>query len=123
MATHGSREVRVLRRDVTTIISNGDKEAETRPTADRGGSSSIPPALGNDLSLMATKLAALHYPPQYQPAAQAMVTQTQSLAASLRAGQVGTDAGNATIAAVGAAQRFYKVLGIPSVCTTTTSGS
>jgi hypothetical protein len=117
MATHGSLEVRVLRRDVVTIIRSGDG-LETSPTRNN----LTLPALGADMSLMATKLAALHYPPQYQATAQAMVTQTQSLAASLRSGQVAQDSDNALFAAVRAAQQFYTALGIPSVCTTT-SGS
>ena len=115
MATHGSLQVRELRRDVVTIISNTDKELE------HPGSSSPTSQAADQVSLMATRLAALHYPPRYQSAAQAMVTKTQSLAESLRSGDEGTKSGNALIAAVTASQQFYELLGIPRMCTTTSS--
>jgi hypothetical protein len=119
MATHGSLAVRTLRRDVATIVTRAEQQMDTQPTGD-GSSRSIPPTLADDVALMATKVAELRYPPQYQSTAQAMVNQAQSLAASLRSGQVGAESGNALIAAVDASQQFYKALGIPSVCTTTT---
>jgi hypothetical protein len=75
----------------------------------------------DQVSLMATSLAALHYPSRYQSAAQEMVTKTQSLAASLRSGSVGTNSSNALLSAVTASQQFYGLLGIPSACTTTSS--
>jgi hypothetical protein len=68
---------------------------------------------------MATKLAALQYPHRYQAAARAMVTRTQALAASVRSDHEDPKTGDALIAAGAASQRFYKLLGIPSVCTTT----
>jgi hypothetical protein len=114
MATHGSLQVRELRRNVAAIISSSNKGLEALATA--GGSRTTPQALANEVNLMATQLAALRYPPRFQPAALAMVTKTQSLAASLRSGQ--TNVGNTLFAAVSAAQQFYAVLGIPSVCTT-----
>jgi hypothetical protein len=117
MATHGSLQVRELRGQVATIISSSNKGLEALATP--GGSRTTPQALANEVNLTATQLAALHYPPRFQPAAQAMVTKTQSLAASLRSGQ--TNVGSALIAAVSAAQQFYAVLGIPSVCTTSSS--
>jgi poly(3-hydroxybutyrate) depolymerase len=119
MATHGSLEVRELRRDVATIISSSNKELETLATGDPGNSGSISQAFANEVSLMAAQLAALHYPPHYQSASRAIVTKAQSLAASLRSGQSDTNVGSALVAAVSASQRFYKLLGIPSVCTTT----
>jgi hypothetical protein len=104
-----------------TIVDAADKLVQMLPTGD-GGSNSIPPALGDDLTLMATKLAALEYPRKYQHAAQVMVAKIQSLATSFRSGQVSSDSGSALIAAVSASQQFYKALGIPSVCTTTSGG-
>jgi hypothetical protein len=115
MAAHGSIEVRTLRRNVIAIVDSVEKQLESVP-ADKDSGSSIPPALGDDVGLLATRLAALKYPPQYQTAADAMVTQTQSLAASLRSGRT-PQAGNALFAAVNASQKFYKALDIPSVCT------
>jgi hypothetical protein len=117
MATHGSLQVRELRRQVTAVISSSNKGLEALATP--GGSRTTPQALANEVDLTATQLAALHYPPRFQPAALAMVTKTHSLAASLRSGQ--TNVGSALFAAVSAAQQFYAVLGIPSVCTTSSS--
>ena len=117
LATHGSLQVRQLRRHVVTIITSSNKALEALATA--GGSGTTPEALANEVSLTATQLAALSYPPRFQPAALAMITKSQFLAASLRSGQ--TTAGNALLAAVTAAQQFYAVIGIPSVCTTSSS--
>jgi hypothetical protein len=119
MATHGSLAVRTLRRDVATIVNSAEKQVDTIP-AGNGGSNSISPAVSDDLSLMATQLSVLKYPPQYQTAANEMATQTRSLAASLQSGQANTASGNALLSAVNASQYFYEALGIPSVCTTTT---
>jgi hypothetical protein len=117
LATHGSLRVRQLRRHVATIITSSDKALEALATA--GGSDATPRALANEVSLTATQLAALHYPARFQPAALATITKSQSLAASLRSGQ--TTAGNTLLAAVTAAQQFYVVIGIASVCTTSPS--
>jgi hypothetical protein len=119
MASHGSLTIRSLRRDVVTIIGRAEQRLAAAPPSESGGTNAVPPALGDDLSLMAMQLAALHYPLHSQSAAQAMVTQTQSLAASLRSGQASSGSGSALISAVSASQQFYKALGIPSVCTTT----
>jgi hypothetical protein len=121
MATHGSLEVRTLRRNVVAIVDSFGKQLDSVP-ADKSSGSSIPPALGDDVALLATRLAALKYPPQYRTAANTMVTKTQSLAASLRSGQA-SESGSALFVAVNASQKFYKDLGIPSVCSTTESGS
>jgi hypothetical protein len=99
MATHGSLQVRELRRHMAAIISSSNKGLEALAAA--GGSRTTPQTLASEVSLMATQLAALHYPPRLQPAALAMVAKSQSLAASLRSGQ--TNAGNALFAAVTAA--------------------
>jgi hypothetical protein len=123
MATHGSVEVRELRREVVTIVSNSTRELNsTLPTGDPGNGSSELPELGANVSQMVTQLAALKYPPQYQDAARQMLASGKSLAASLEAGHTNPNSGNALLAAVNASQRFYTALGIPSVCTTT-SGS
>jgi hypothetical protein len=118
MATHGSLAVRTLRRDVASIVDSVDRQLESQPPGE-GSGGSIPTTLGAALGLMASQLAALHYPPQYQHAAQAMVDRTQSLASSLRSGPVTTDIGRALDAALNASQQFYTTLGMPSECTTT----
>ena len=116
MATHGSLQVRELRRDVVTIISSTNKDLESP------GSNSSTAQAANQVSMMAIRLAALHYPPRYQAAAQEMVTKTQSLAESLRSGDTGANSTSTPlIAAIMASQRFYRLLNIPSVCTTTSS--
>jgi hypothetical protein len=123
MATHGSLEVRELRREVVTIVSNSTNELNsTLPTGNPGSGSSELPELGANVSQMVTQLAALKYPPQYQAAERQMLASGKLLTASLEAGQANSNSGNALLAAVNASQRFYTALGIPSVCTTT-SGS
>jgi hypothetical protein len=120
MATHGSLQVRELRRDVVMIISSTSTELEKLAVGPPGSNSSTSQA-ANLVSLMATRLAMLHYPSRYQSAEKAMVTKTQSLAESLRSGNAGTMSVNALIAAVTASQQFYGLLGIPEMCTTTSS--
>ena len=105
MATHGSVAVRTLRRNVASIVNSSERQVNKLSVAG-GNSSSIPPAVAEVFSQMAARLAALNYPSQYQSAAQAMVTQTQSLAASLRSGQVNTNTGNALLSAVDASQHL-----------------
>jgi hypothetical protein len=120
MATHGSLPVRELRRDVVTIISSTNTELGKLVAGPPGSNSSTSQA-ASLVSLMATRLAMLHYPFRYQSAEKAIVTKTQSLAESLRSGNAGTKSVNALIAAVTASQQFYGLLGIPEVCTTTSS--
>lgn len=120
MATRGSLEVRELRRNVVTIIRNSETASQSLPTSEAEGQTSVLTAIADNLSSMASKLAALTYPPQYQAAEQAFVTQLQSQAALLRSGQTGIESGSAE-ATTNDLRRFYDALGIPSVCTTTTS--
>jgi hypothetical protein len=125
MATHGSLEVRELRRDVVTIVTDAGTELPTSlPTGETGSSNSYLPflVLKQNLGQMESKLAALKYPPEYQAAAQEMLAKTRSLTSSLQSGQLDTNSENAMVVAIDASQRFYTALGIPSVCTTT-SGS
>jgi hypothetical protein len=120
MATHGSLQVRELRRAVVTIITSTNTELERLAPGPPGSNISTSQA-ANLISLMATRLTMLHYPSHYHSAEKAMVTTTQSLAESLRSGQAGTKSSNALIAAVTASQQFYGLLGIPERCTTTSS--
>jgi hypothetical protein len=123
MATHGSLEVRELRRKVVTIVTNADKELNsTLPHGDSGSINSDLALLGSNIIQMNSKLAALKYPPEYQAAALQMLAKSRSLAASLQSGQADTASGNALFGALDASQQFYKALGIPSVCTTTSGG-
>jgi hypothetical protein len=103
-----------------TIIRNSETASQSLPTSETEGQTSVLAAIADNLSSMASKLAALTYPPQYQAAEQAFVTQLQSQAALLRSGQTGIESGSAE-AATNDLRRFYDALGIPSVCTTTTS--
>jgi len=51
-----------------------------------------------------------------------MVAETAKfLAASLRSGSHGTNAGGALLAEVTRAQQFYNLVGIPEVCTTSST--
>jgi len=118
MATHGSLAIRTLRQDVVTIVAGVDN---VPPKV--GGSNSIPHALEDNLSLEATRLASLKYPPQYLTTAQATVTRIRSLAAALRSGEEDAGLGNALTEAINAIQQFERTIGIPSDECTTTYGS
>jgi hypothetical protein len=111
--------MRTLRRDVVTIVGGVD----TLPPKGSGSSNSIPYALEDNLSLEATRLASLKYPPQYLATAQATVARIRSLAAALRSGEEDAGLGTALTEAINAIQQLDRTIGIPSDECITTYGS